>query len=391
MPWVEKLPSGRYRGAYRLPNGAKRYLDGTFTHKKPARDAAIEAEGSVKRPGWRDPRAGETTWADWHSIWWPARVIEPQTAKSEASMVKNHIMPRWGDVALASIKRHDVQAWMTEFVTTNLGTLEEPRHRSSSTARRVLTVFVSSLTAAMDAELIVGNPALRIKLPPTPEGREVFLTREQYAALVNAVPSSADRAVLDFLVGTGARFGEMAGLHIHNLDLVAGRVLFADTTDGEEIKPYTKGRRNRHVPLMQWMVDELDVPEPTGCHLRHRGRKGCASGLVFPGAHGGVRDDRNFSQRVFTPALRTAGLSHLGATIHDLRHTYASWLVQDGIPLARVAELLGHASIRTTEKYAHFAPPTTDDVQRAMRDPRGANVGQTSTLRGYTGLHAVTP
>ncbi|MDY7762782.1 hypothetical protein U0E18_31860, partial [Burkholderia pseudomallei] len=89
MAWTEKLPSGRYRGAYRLPNGETRY-SGTYDHKKAAKDAAIEDEGKVKRPGWRDPRVGLTTWGEWHSIWWPARSIEPQTRKSEASMVNNH-------------------------------------------------------------------------------------------------------------------------------------------------------------------------------------------------------------------------------------------------------------------------------------------------------------
>lgn len=390
MAWVEKLPSGQWRGRYRLPNGDKLAVEGVFGRKKDARDAAIEAEGKVMRADWRDPRVGLITWGEWHEIWWPSRQIEPNTRKSEASIVKHHIMPQWGERPLAKIKRHDVQAWMTDFVTRNRGTDDEPVYRSSSTARRVLNVFVSSMTAAMDAELILANPALRIKLPPPPEGREIFLTREQYARIANAIPRRADRAVLDFLVGTGVRFGEMAGMHIHNLDLANAMVTIADTTDGEEVKPYPKGRKIRRVPLFQWVVDHLDVPEPNGCGLRHRGKRGCPSGLLFPGAHNGTRDDRNFTQRVFKPAVKAAGLDHLGITLHDLRHTYASWLVQAGIPLTRVAELLGHSTTRMTEKYAHLAPATTDELEHAMRAPHGANVGQTSTSSGYQGLRAIS-
>lgn len=74
------------------------------------------------------------------------------------------------------------------------------------------------------------------------------------------------------------------------------------------------------------------------------------------------------------PALKEAGLAGTGATIHNLRHTYASWLVQDGVPLARVAALLGHASITTTEIYAHLAPTTHADVEAAVKD---TFVGQT--------------
>lgn len=387
MAWVEKLPSGRYRGMYRLPNGEKRSV-GTFPHKKVAKDAAVEAEGKTKRAGWRDPRAGQITWRDWHAIWWRSRAIEPQTKSSESSMVSVHIMPRWGDVALADIKRSDVQTWVMEMIAANVGTDEDPAHRSPATVRRVLTPFASSLAAAVDAEVLVANPALRIKVPPAPPVPHVFLTRAQYAQLA-AQTSGQDRAVLDMLVGTGMRWGELAALHVHSLDLARGLVTIADVTDGSEVKPYPKGRRQRRVPLLQWMVDELEVPSPTGCGLKHRGRRGCQSGLVFPTAGGGVRDDRNFYRRTLQPALQRAGLEDLGATIHDLRHTYASWLVQDGVPLTRVAELLGHASTRTTEIYAHFAPAQASDIEAALRDPHGANVGLTDVQPGVTALHSV--
>ena len=69
-------------------------------------------------------------------------------------------------------------------------------------------------------------------------------------------------------------------------------------TDGDEVKPYPKGRRQRVVPLLQWMVDELEVPEPRACGLKHRGRRGCPFCLLLPTLGGHVRDDRNFSRRV---------------------------------------------------------------------------------------------
>jgi site-specific recombinase XerD len=102
-----------------------------------------------------------------------------------------------------------------------------------------------------------------------------------------------------------------------------------------------------------------------------------------------VRDDRNFSQQVLIPALKAAGLKDRGISLHDLRHTFASWLVQDGVSLVRVAELLGHASTTTTEIYAHLAPATKADIEAALPDPRGANVGQNSELARVTVLHRV--
>jgi integrase len=380
---------------FRLPNGEKRSA-GTFVHKKAAKDAAVEAEGKVKRPGWRDPRIGLTTWGQWHDVWWPARSIEPQTRASEGSIVANHIMPRWRDVPLAEITRHDVQAWAMSILGENIARTdrevdeENPRYRKPATVRKIVNVLVSSLSAAVDAEIITTNPAVRIKLPPTQAPPPVFLTREQYTDLIDAIPDSQDRALIAFLTGTGLRWGEAAGLHRHNLDLQHGMVTVRDVTDGLEIKPYPKGRRVRRVPVFQWAVDDLEIPTSNGCGVKHRASRTCPSGLVFPAKEGGVRDDRNFSQRVLHPALKRAGLGDLGLSLHDLRHTYASWLAMDGTPLGRIADLLGHRSITTTEIYAHFLPSAADDIAVAMRDPRGANMGQTSTTGRFTGLRAVT-
>ncbi|MGZ0094890.1 tyrosine-type recombinase/integrase [Microbacterium arborescens] len=315
--------------------------------------------------------------------------MEPSTAQNERSMLENHLLPAWRDVPLSDITRHSVQAWATRLTKENVGEDDEPRYRAPASVRRYLNVFVSSMTAAIDAKLLAENPAVRIKLPPPPPGKQVFLTREQYADLADAVPLVRDRAVLDFLVGTGVRWGELAGLHLHRLDLGNGLVTVADVTDGSEIKPYPKGRRQRLVPVLQWSVDHLELPLPRGCGTPHRDGGRCPSGLVFPAPRGGVMDDRNFTRRVLQPALKRAGLDHLGFTLHDLRHTYASWLAQDGVPLGRIAELLGHRSTVTTEIYQHFATPRADDIAYAMRDPRGANVGHGDVSRHYPPLRRI--
>jgi integrase len=383
MAWVEKMPSGRWRALYRLRGGEKRSA-GTFAHKRAAQNAGNKAEVGAKKPGALDPRLGMQTWGVWHKTWWPTRAVEPSTVGKEANLVANHIEPRWKGVPLAEIRRHDVQAWASQLLTEGKG-------HKPSTVRRILAVFVSSLSAAIDAGLLEANPATRIKLPPNPPKPPVFLTREEYGRLADQAKDPADRAILDFMVGTGVRWGELAGLHIHNLDLEGATVTVADVASAGQIKPYPKGRKSRRVPLMPWVTANLTVPSPEACKTPHRAGE-CPSGLVFPNAAGGARNDRNFTRRVLAPAAASAGLGHLGIGLHDLRHTYASWLVQSGVPLARVAEMLGHASIETTQIYAHFAPASVADVEAALPKPdaarRGANVGQTLTLSGYATLQA---
>lgn len=266
MAWVETLPSGKYRGMYR--DGRKRKVSaGTFTHKKTARDAAIDAEAKVLRNGWRDPRASKITWAQWHDQWWDSRAVEASTKKNEASMVKCHIMPEWKDVPLAAITRHDVQSWANKLKV------------SPGTRRRILNVFVSSLTAAVDAEIIDSNPAMRAKIAPVGPPRHVYLTQEQYAALRDAFPEEW-RPVLDFLTSTGVRWGEMAGLHWEHLG--GDQLQVINVVSAGKIKPYPKGRRKRLVPIPEWARAEIDWQDEGIQALEYINEKNKpTTGLVF--------------------------------------------------------------------------------------------------------------
>lgn len=328
------------------------------------------------------PDRTTTTWGEWVQQWWPSRSVEPATIETEERLLRRHIEPRWAAVRLAEMTRHDIQAW-----ATGLGSA--PHNLAPGSARRVLGVLVSSLSGAMDAGLLEANPATRIKLPPAPQGKEVFLTHEELEAVLEAIPHKDDAALVLFLANTGLRWGEAAGLHWHNLDTARGIVTVSDALSSGEIKPYPKGRRQRHVPVFDWVTENIDRPaRMTACSAPHRDGK-CRSGLVFPARSGGPRDDRNFYRRVLQPALVDAGLSHLGATLHDLRHTYASWLVQGGVSLERIAELLGHASISTTQIYAHLAPARHSELESALRPSRVANGSQTHASAHYSGLRAV--
>lgn len=364
MAWAEQRAPKKWRGLYRDASGAKKSVPGTFGTKKAARDAASEAEVKAKSHLGRMRTGDSPTWGKWCERWWEARAVEPATLVNEASMIKKHIAPRWADTRIDEITRMDVQAWVNGL------------QLAPESSRRVLGVLVSSLSAAVDNGVLDMNPAHRIKLPPRPQGREVFLSKTQFGALVEAIPHERDKAIISFLAGTGLRWGELSGLHWHNLDLNRKIVSVSDVYSAKEIKPYPKGRRQRHVPVFDWALEYLDLSASRfRCEVPHR--EGiCRSGLIFRTDTGGALDDRNFTRRVLQPALAEAGLEGLGATLHDLRHTYASWLAQSGIPLERIAELLGHASINTTRIYAHLLPARHDDLAAAL----GANWGQTDTM-----------
>ena len=377
MAFAEQRATKQWRGGYRDSGGKKRFATGSFPSKAAAKRAANDLEVAARKLS--PTRQNSVTWGEWCETWWASRGVEPSTISSESSMVHVHIAPEWANVKLADITRYSVQAWATGLT----GTL------TAASAKRVLGVLVSSLSAAIDANLLDANPATKIKLPPSPSGREVFLTHEEFDRLIEAVPHAADAAVLQFLAGTGMRWGELAGLHWHNFDTSGGIVTVRDVASSGEIKPYPKSKKPRYVPIFKSAL--VNLAKPTSiqpCTTPHR-EGACRSGLVFHNAVGGALDDRNFSRRVLAPALKAAELEHIGATLHDLRHTYASWLVQKGVPLERIAELLGHSSIKTTEIYAHLAPTRHDDIAAALGEVGGGEMGtewgQTFTAGHYSG------
>jgi site-specific recombinase XerD len=103
---------------------------------------------------------------------------------------------------------------------------------------------------------------------------------------------------------------------------------------------------------------------------------------VFTDSAGGPVSDANLRNRVWYPAIELSGVRRFPPRI--MRHTAASWLVQDGVPLYDVQALLGHESFATTQRYAHLAPDAHSRVieastrRRAVILPESGKEGRTS-------------
>jgi len=169
----------------------------------------------------------------------------------------------------------------------------------------------------------------KIKLEREPEGRARWLTVEEATRLLDACRESRNPALVDlveFSLFTGLRQAEALGLDWNRVDRSRGVILLEITKSG----------RRREVPLN----DGADAV------LVRRGPK--EEGLVF-----GARSFDHF-RSAWERALTRAKL--MDFRFHDLRHTYASWLVQKRVTLLEVKDLLGHASLAMTKRYSHLAP-----------------------------------
>ena len=181
------------------------------------------------------------------------------------------------------------------------------------------------------------------------EGRVRWISREQAELLIQTAQNEPKAQHLaDFIrlaLNTGCRSGELLGLEWQRVNLQE-RLLFLEAV-------HTKSGKRRSVPLNE-MSRQAIVSR-----LRFRAKYCPTSPWVF------AREDGTrikAVKRSFKTACRRSKIEDFH--IHDLRHTCAGWLVGVGVPLTEVRDLLGHASVVVTERYAHLSP----DNVRAVVD-----------------------
>jgi len=219
---------------------------------------------------------------------------------------------------------------------------------SPATVNRELSLLSSALNWARRAlDWDIPNPVQGRKLRE-PEGRVRWISQEEAARLI-ASAAAEPRAphLADFIalaLNTGCRSGELLGLEWGRVDLKRRLV----TLEAQ----HTKSGKRRTVPLNN------SARAAMLSRARFRAQHCPDSPWVF--AH---QDGSRIAgtKRSFATACRRAEISDF--RIHDLRHTCAAWLVTAGVPLTEIRDLLGHASVTMTERYAHLAP---DRVRTAV-------------------------
>ena len=162
-------------------------------------------------------------------------------------------------------------------------------------------------------------------------------------------------AIPVFATGTGMRPEEVFGLHRADIDRSARLVHVRRRFSGGELKPGTKTVPERAVPLRQRVLDALDKMPPR-----------IDTPILFPAPRGGYIDIERFRHREWAPALRAAGVPH--RSIYTMRHTFATWAIEDRtIPLPQLAMIMG-TSIRELEDTYHRWLQRTDERLLAAFD-----------------------
>jgi len=229
--------------------------------------------------------------------------------------------------ALAGLGQRDFRAWLARRAAD---------HKATSTARAL--AVVRSFFRYLDRGGHAHNPALaRIATPRLPKSVPRALAVDDAADLLDAAGETEgwtglrDVAVLTLLYGSGLRIGEALGLTRRILPL------------GDRLVVRGKGNKERVVPVLPVVAAAIDA------YLAACPHDGEADGPLFVGTRGGPLSARIVQLRI-ADLRRRLGLPE-GATPHALRHSFATHLLAGGGDLRTIQELLGHASLSTTQRY----------------------------------------
>jgi integrase len=364
---VKVTPKGRrsYFVYYRTPTGQQRRptigIHGQLTPDQARRtarewlaDAARGVDVSADRQAGRKAETVAdlaarylTDYAEVHK--------KPRSIKSDRANIANHVLPLIGDKKVKDVTRADIDRLKLAIRdgATARNLKARPRGRrevkgGEGAANRTLALLSKMFACAMDWGLCETNPARGIRKFKE-HRKDRFLDRDEIARLHEALDAAdADGsespyaiAAIRFLLFTGLRPGEVMELTWGEVDLARQVLRLDDTKTG-----------GRVVPLNEEAFDIIrQLPADGQTALRGPGA------LVFPSLRSGGQMTLTRPWQRIRERARISG----DATLHTLRHTFASWAVMGGLQLPQVGALLGHRSAQTTLRYA-------DHVIEAVRD-----------------------
>ena len=202
---------------------------------------------------------------------------------------------------------------------------------------RTLRAFFNT---AVRWKLLESNP-FQIQLVKVPENKPTFLSKLEFQKLLNVIEEHWLKEVIIFAVSTGLRRGELVNLKWESVDL-SRKLLYVESTPTFR----TKAGRMRIIPLNDtalYLLSQRDRQAKQGKDI---------SGYVF--SLNGKPLFANWITHLFKDYVREANLSNQDIHFHSLRHSFASWLAQDGTSVYVIKDLLGHSDVKTTQIYSHL-------------------------------------
>jgi len=270
------------------------------------------------------------------------KVLRPSTLQSyQDFFFDKHIIPKFGSLKINSISKKEIEMYHSSFTDT-------PRM-----GNRILELMRSMFNTAISWGVIEKNPTADIKKFQEYK-RERYLSDEEITRLIKALDADENqinKSIIKLILLTGSRKGEVLSARWQDFDL----------KNGIWIKPadLTKQKRSSHIPLNGEALEILKqmrkkiVPE---AKIKHCKEDQIISTDHFLFYNLKTKTHLQDIKKFWIKICKKAEIKN--ATIHDLRHTFASMLVNSGIGLEVIGKLIGHSNMKTTQRYSHLINST---------------------------------
>ena len=364
---IRKRKDGRWEGRYtagRDPETGKaiikNVLGKTQAEVKEKLKKAIEENVGIDYG-----RAKTYTVGTWLEVWMEnyAKIkLRPSTYLTYHGYIENHIKPQLGKIPLNDLTTLHLQQFykklLAEGRVERIESQKQPKGLSAKTVRNIHQIISSALKLAVEQRLIARNPADGCALPKAERKEMQTLPVEQLTSFLREAKDSGVYELYYLDLATGLRRGELLGLKWTDIDLDRGVLKIQRAISRQNGKvveaPLKTKNAYRTLPLS---ADAIDV-------LKAQKNKVGSSEWVFPSPTGGPMSPDSvlhMLQRV----LKRAGLPRI--RFHDLRHTFATLALQNGVDIKTVSGMLGHFSAGfTLDTYAHVTTSAKREAAKTM-------------------------
>ncbi len=310
-------------------------------------------------------KAGKYTVGEWMEVWFQdyAKIkVRPSSHQTYQGYIHNHIRPNIGDIPLEKLTSLDLQKFYKKLLAQGrvdrVEAKGQPKGLSAKTVRNIHQILSSALKLAQEQRLILTNPAEGCALPRVEHQEMKTLTTVQLASFFREARESGVFELYYLELATSLRRGELLGLKWEDVDLDRGDLQVrrqVSRINGEVVEaPLKTKNAYRTLPLAE---DTVSV-------LKEQRRKVGNSPWVFPSPNGGPISPDSVLHMLHR-VLKRAGLPKV--RFHDLRHTFATLALQNGVDVKTVSGMLGHFSAGfTLDTYAHITSAAQRQAAQTM-------------------------